>query len=378
MLSGSQANNYRIFAIGELLKDVHFKDISREELEKIQISDLNSLQIMGKIRKADDAGAPAIVAAYTSLLGGKSRLLANIGNDIFGDEIRRSLQSFNIELILPKNQGHFTDCAIIHYAGGQHEFIKFFWDSMQRINENDINEDIISDSDILHIGSVAPCAFQESRKAVYRAIDIAKKHGRVISFDLNLRNGIYTSIKERFIQAANLMGKSDISKMTASELMFMAGFNGFSCNNIDIEKLIYIGNEISRQYRSKLMLVTLGGLGALAYSGERFVWRSAYDFGKTINTIGAGDAFMAASLKKSIEHKSLDNIYANGLQDILDFGCRIAGISVTIDSSIVAEVMNYENMTGRLKYKDFGRFKDASKEILEKEAVSYMKLRSYI
>ena len=183
MLSGSQANNYRIFAIGELLKDVHFKDISREELEKIQISDLNSLQIMGKIRKADDAGAPAIVAAYTSLLGGKSRLLANIGNDIFGDEIRRSLQSFNIELILPKNQGHFTDCAIIHYAGGQHEFIKFFWDSMQRINENDINEDIISDSDILHIGSVAPCAFQESRKAVYRAIDIAKKHGRVISFD---------------------------------------------------------------------------------------------------------------------------------------------------------------------------------------------------
>ena len=61
------------------------------------------------------------------------------------------------------------------------------------------------------------------RKATYKAIDIAKEAGLIISFDPNLRPPLWNSMEEAKEQIAYGLSKCDLLKISEEELEFMTG-----------------------------------------------------------------------------------------------------------------------------------------------------------
>ena len=77
---------HKIFSFGEILKDVHLRGMSLEEISSISPKEIGLLSKSGKIVSADDGGASANVAAYNCLIGGKAVFSAAVGKDAWGDE----------------------------------------------------------------------------------------------------------------------------------------------------------------------------------------------------------------------------------------------------------------------------------------------------
>lgn len=371
---------YKIYSIGELLKDVHFHGLSAEQIRNIQPSDIPHLTASGKIKSADDAGAPGNVAVYFSLLGGKSDLLACVGRDKWGDEIIRDFAKYRVSIrVRVRERGQFTDSSLIYDGEKGHEFIKFLWGSMPSINDSHVEADRISDSDIIHIGSVAPCMFPGFKSAIEKATDLAKKNRKLVSTDLNLRAQIYKTPEARYEKAIFLAEKSNMLKLSGSELLFLSHFNPgirFNSDRIDLEELVRLGIQFKDIYNSDLLLVTLGQLGAIGFSGEFFSWASSYDFGRPKNTIGAGDAFIASAIMQSLNLGLYPGTYLSSadLTEVINFGCQIAGISVTGDKTITPEVAHYRKLEGRRRYASYQQFSRASKPALQNEMQVYRQL----
>lgn len=124
------------------------------------------------------------------------------------------------------------------------------------------------------------------------------------------------------------MHYASIVKVSAEELDFLTG-----------EKEMEKGAQILiRQYKIPLLLVTLGRDGASAYFSSSSVYQKAFTDIKTIDTTGAGDAFLGAFLYAFIHEENLDVHHLNpqGLQKCLRFACAAAGLATTRKGAIPA------------------------------------------
>ena len=118
---------YKIFTLGEILKDVHLRDLTPKEIKKVAPEELEKLRKSGKIISANDGGAPANLAAYTCLVGGIATMVTGVGNDCWGDELIKNFRKYGVDIKASRKD--FTDVALVHVdKQGRHEFAKFLWD----------------------------------------------------------------------------------------------------------------------------------------------------------------------------------------------------------------------------------------------------------
>jgi fructokinase len=341
---------YKLFTFGEILKDVHFKDLEYREIEEITPEDIPFLIKTGKIKSADDGGAPANVAAYMALLGGRATFLGCTGNDAWGRELNKNFKKYGVNIVSSDGEGKFTDAALVYTdAKGKHQFVKFLWGSLPLLESNKI-ERLVQDCDIIHIGSITSSAFKGSREIVERVIGFAESYRRPITLDANVREGIYNSRENVRDQITYLMRKSKITKISGVELFFLT--NGVFEGNVDYEGFLRIINKIGEQYKDRILITTLGEAGAIAHINGETTWSSSYDFQGRGNTIGAGDSFCAAMIKKACELEIFSGDFSRQkLEDLLNYSCRVAGISVIENKTIVEKVKEESRLKGKRRYK---------------------------
>jgi fructokinase len=273
-------------------------------------------------------GAPANVLAMMNKLGSKTAFIGKTGDDEFGRFLEQTLVGTGIDtggLVL--DPAYRTTLAFVHLSEGGDRSFSFYRregaDLMLRWEE--VNKSIISDSKMFHFGSVSlsgkPC-----RDTVHGAVHYAKSRGKIISYDPNYRPLLWPNETEAKTEIGKLLDDADILKVSEEEMILLTG-------ETELEK----GASLLTEKGPAIVLVSLGVKGVYYRCTAGSGHLPAYDV-KTIDTTGAGDAFLGAVLFR-LRDKScgeLKTISQEELADIVDFANAVGSLTTTKKGAIPA------------------------------------------
>lgn len=297
--------NYDVTALGELLIDF---------TENGESSQGNPLF------EANPGGAPCNVLAMLSKLGHKTAFIGKVGNDFFGEQLKRAITEVGIDArYLLKDDEVHTTLALVHtYPDGDRDF-SFYRNpgADMMLTENEISEGMIKDSGIFHFGTLS-MTHEGVRAATKKAIRIAEEAGLLISFDPNLRPPLWKYMNEARKQILYGLEHCHILKISDNEIQWITGKTDYT------EGVKWI-NE---RYQIPLILVSMGEQGSRAYYKGRMVEAVPFLQENTIETTGAGDTFCGCVLHYICEN-GLENLSDKDLKQMLTFANAAASLVTT-------------------------------------------------
>ena len=142
---------------------------------------------------------------------------------------------------------------------------------------------------IVHYGSVS-LSHSPTREATLKAIQCAKSAGAFISYDPNLRLMLWDNADDAKHWIWEVMPYADVVKISEEEWEFITG-------DVELES----GVQQILGLGVKLLVVTLGERGCY-YTNGNVVGNVDGFTVEVVDTLGAGDAFVAAMLTQLMQH----------------------------------------------------------------------------
>lgn len=299
----------KIISIGEALIDFipHEKGVALKDVN-------NFLRVAG--------GAPLNVAAAVAKLGGKSQMLTKLGMDGFGDHILEEVKPLGVDIskVLRTKEANTALAFVSLKEDGERDFSFYRNPSADMLlNESEIDEDVFKDEGILHFCSVS-LIDAPIKEAHRKAIEFAKKHNCLISFDPNVRLPLWES-KEACREAIlEFLPLSNIVKISDEELEFITGISD------ETEALNFL-----MQGDVEVIIYTKGTNGAEFITKDRKVFSSSFKV-EAQDTTGAGDSFIGSFLYQIAEEnntlESLVTLEEEKIKEILTFSNATAALTV--------------------------------------------------
>ncbi len=315
-----------IVCIGELLIDFICTDINQD-------------LVYGEnyIKKA--GGAPANVTAVISKLGGNSYFAGKVGLDAFGRFLEKTLKNAGVDtsmLVFDKEKN--TTLAFVSLKdNGERDFI-FNRGADENFQYDDLDDKKINDASIVHFGSATALLGGELMDTYMQAMNYCSEVGKFISFDPNYRLDLWKGREQEFIKRVKECLKlSDFIKVSDEELFIITGEK-------DIEK----GVDILHQMGVQSAAVTLGKEGTyVSNTIDKGIVGSIKI--KSIDSTGAGDAFVGAFLYKLSLMDNPKDVLQDFicLKDIVFFANKVGAVTCTKMGAIsvlptLEEVNNYD------------------------------------
>ena len=297
---------YDVTALGELLID--FTSLS---------TDGDGYPTMA----AHPGGAPANYLAALTKLGAKTAMIGKVGNDTFGRLLIKTLKGAGIDTRgMLVSDDVFTTLAFVTLDGsGDREFSfarKPGADTQLRFDEIDLG--VIDASKVLHFGTLS-MTNEPARDATYKAVEYAAGHGKLISFDPNLRKPLWNDLEEAKRQMLWGLQHADVVKISDEETEFLFGLAPEEA-----------AKHIIDSFGVRLVYVTCGADGCF------YRTKSASGFVKALSgiavkdTTGAGDIFGGSAMYGLLKAGGVpEKLTAEELEKIVSFACASAGLSTT-------------------------------------------------
>ena len=254
-------------------------------------------------------GAPANVAVGLAKLGVDAGFIGKVGADPFGDFLTETLQQNNVDTTyLIAGETSRTTLAFVATRSDGMKDITFYRHPGAdiQLSPNEIDADYIRSAELFHYGSVS-LSHSPTREATLKAIQCAKSAGAFISYDPNLRLMLWDSADDAKHWIWEVMPHADIVKISEEEWEFVTG-------DIELEQ----GTERILGLGVKLLVVTLGERGCYYTNGN--VEGSVDGFAvEVVDTLGAGDAFVAAMLTQLMTHADIESLEKDKLDAIMRY-----------------------------------------------------------
>lgn len=297
--------NLDVIALGELLIDFTENGFSANG---------------NPLLEANPGGAPCNVLAMLQNLGKKTAFIGKVGKDAFGDYLKDTVCQVGIDVTnLIQDATVPTTLAFVHTAADGDRSFSFYREpgADMMLSESEIDYSQIADAKIFHFGTLS-MTHDGVRAATIKAVDYAKEHGLLISFDPNYRPLLWKkeeTAKEMMRYGCEIC---DILKISDDEITFITGKD-------TVEAAIPLFLEM---HRPKLMCVTCGKHGSIAIYKDMQVACDAVLRPDTIETTGAGDTFMGCMLNYVLEH-GIENLTEDDLRRLQQFAAMAASIITT-------------------------------------------------
>lgn len=236
-------------------------------------------------------GAPANVLALLAKCGKKTAFLGKVGADMHGAFLRSVLEANDIDTQgLITDEQVFTTLAFVALSeSGERSF------SFARkpgadtcLNPEEVAEASIAQSRIFHIGSLSLTA-DPAKSATYRALELAKEHGCIISYDPNYRAPLWESREAAIREMRGVLPYVNVMKLSDEETLLLTDC---AAPEEAAKKLVESGIP--------LVAVTLGAEGALVCTKEGAAIVAGFP-SKVVDTTGAGDCFWGGFLNQLAE-----------------------------------------------------------------------------
>lgn len=229
-------------------------------------------------------GAPANVLAMNAKLGGKTAFIGKVGHDAFGAFLKETMDKAGIDTQnLCMSDEYKTTLAFVQLDNKGNRSFSFYRKSGADVMlmSDEVDASLLMSCRIFHFGGVSltdePC-----RTTTLQAVRIAKKSGALISYDPNYRPPLWNSESEAVEVMKSALPLADIIKVSEEEMNLLTG-----------EKELEKGSQKLAEYGAVLVAVTLGANGAFYCTPAGSAFLPTYDV-KTVDTTGAGDAFLGA------------------------------------------------------------------------------------
>lgn len=248
--------------------------------------------------------------------------LSGLSNDLFGDQLRAALAGSNVDASLAITSDRPTTLAFVQLTNG-HATYTFYDENTAGRSLDPTRLPILPDAvSTLYFGGISlinePCA------DYYTDLAVRESARRVIMVDPNIRPGFISDTEAYRVRLDRLFAHADIVKVSDEDLNWiLPGPQAL------VEKIAEL-----RAKGPKIIVLTRGGAGASALSNSGEMIDVATQRVEVVDTVGAGDTFNAGVLAKFAEYglltkEALKYIDDNALREALDFGARVAAITVS-------------------------------------------------
>mgnify|MGYP004673067339 CR=1 FL=1 len=297
---------YDIVALGELLIDFACTGVDAAGYPSME---------------AHPGGAPANFLAAAAAAGGKTALLAKVGQDAFGDLLLRTLREAGIETRgVIRDAEVFTTLAFVTLDGhGERSFSfarKPGADTQLRFEELELY--LIDSARAFHFGTLS-LTDEPARSATYRAAAHAKVRGKLITFDPNLRPPLWRSMDEARTQMLWGLTQADVVKISDNEVEFL-----FGCTPEEGAR------RLLEEYGVRLAFVTCGAEGCWFANPRASGHVDGLRGLDVVDTTGAGDIFGGSAIQRLLgTGKAPEKLEEPELRRIAEYATRVAGLSTT-------------------------------------------------
>ena len=243
------------------------------------------------------AGSESNVAIGLCRLGHRAGWISRVGQDEFGQYILKELRGEGVEVSQVRiDKQAFTGIMFKEIRPGRETIVTYYrkGSAASYMNKEDLDEDYIKESKILHITGITPALSLSCREAIYRAIEIAKSHKILISFDPNIRFKLWSEEEARKV-LFDITTKCDIILPGLDEAKFILGTSEIEDS---IDKFLQLG--------VKKIAIKIGADGCWVADSQSRAQIPGFNPGVIVDPVGAGDAFAAGFLTGILEGKSLD------------------------------------------------------------------------
>ncbi len=296
---------YDVVALGELLIDFTVNGTSPQG---------------NPVYEANPGGAPCNVLSMLTKLGRKTAFIGKVGQDIFGIRLRNVLEEAGIDTscLVTDDTARTTLAFVETFMDGDRDF-SFYRNpgADMMLTEEEVDAAMLKDTEIFHFGTLS-MTHEGVRNATKKAVAAAKEAGAVISFDPNLREPLWNSLKEAREQIAYGLSQCDFLKISDNEIQWFTGEEDFDAG---ISKL-------RSRYDIPLIVLSMGKEGSRAYYKDIRVEAAPFLQERTIETTGAGDTFGGCCLHY-VRQYGLHNMNRERLKDMLVFANAAASVITT-------------------------------------------------
>ncbi|HBF30521.1 carbohydrate kinase [Rhizobium sp.] len=265
-------------------------------------------------------GAVFNTAIALGRLGIASAFFTGLSDDMLGDVLRETLRKSNVDFSYCATLSRPTTIAFVKLVDGHATYAFYDENTAGRmITEADLPS-LDDDCEALHFGAISlipdPCG------ATYEALMRREHKTRVISLDPNIRPGFIKDKAAHMARIRRMAAMSDIVKFSDEDLEWF-GMEG------DHDSLAQQWLE----HGAKLVVITLGADGAVAYTAKHKV-HGLSERVTVVDTVGAGDTFDAgilASLKMQnlLTKAQVANLTEEQIAKALALGAKAAAVTVS-------------------------------------------------
>jgi 2-dehydro-3-deoxygluconokinase len=257
------------------------------------------------------AGSESNVAIGICRLGYRASWIGRVGADEFGELILASLRREGVDVagsvvdgavhtaIMFKERRTPAVSRVTYYREGY---------AGSRLGPEDLDESLIGAARIVHVTGITLALSKTARAAAYRAVEIGRAAGALISFDFNYRAALWPP-DEAARSLRDMALRSDLVFASDDEVALLGGEDPIS-----IAQSLTGGGE-------RAVIVKRGAKGAVSVRGADIHDEPALAV-TAIDVVGAGDAFVAGYLAGVLDGAAE--------RDCLRLGCATGAHAVTV------------------------------------------------
>ena len=270
------------------------------------------------LMQALPGGAPANFLAALAKYGRSAALLGKVGDDTFGHLLADTVKNAGIEtrgLVIDPTV--FTTLAFVTFdETGDRSFAfarKPGADTCLRWEEVDTS--LIDEARVFHFGTLS-LTDEPARTTTQRCVAYAKKQGKLITCDPNLRKPLWSGEDAAREQLLWSLHQADVVKISDDEVDFL-----WSCSPEEG------ADRLLNDFGVSLAMVTLGPKGCLLKT-KLARCRVTAPKVSPVDTTGAGDIFGGSAVCRLLElNKPIARLTAEDLRDIGAFASTAASLS---------------------------------------------------
>jgi sugar/nucleoside kinase (ribokinase family) len=298
-----------VVVIGSALVDLVARDIQNYKILTKNLKKYVSIPYGSKIEvegmEFHVGGSGHNVATDLAKLGNKVSFVGKIGDDYLGKQIIDDFkkQGFNVKGIKVVKHSSNSLSFVFLLNNGEKSIVVYKGQELD-LNVRDIPMKDMKKTKWLVFTSITS---PKSLKFLNKTIELARKNRVKV-----LANPSIRMIRMKKKSLLNLIKKSDASVMNDEEIKELTGVKNIAAS---MKKLNKMG--------VKIVVVTLGKRGSVAYDGKKMYHKKGFKV-KTVDSTGCGDSFTAGFLHYILKGKSIPESLifgnANGAIEITDVG----------------------------------------------------------
>jgi 2-dehydro-3-deoxygluconokinase len=249
-------------------------------------------------------GAESNVAIACSRLGARAGWVGRVGDDGMGQAVVRTLLGEGVQVTVQRDRDRPTGVMVKERRTSQHQRVTYYrsGSAASQTRSTDVPDDLLQHARVLHLTGITSALSTTARGAVRELVVRARAHGVTVTFDLNYRSALWSQSAAR-AEYEQLLPLVDV---------VFAGVDEAAILDPMITNAEAAWVSLSAMGVGHLVIKD-GASGAHSFSAAESAFREAVIV-PVIDTVGAGDAFVAGFVTAMLAGESVGGCLDRGVR----------------------------------------------------------------